>query len=145
MSAFSSKPYAAWQIFIKFILRIQSWLNVPLKTNLSCSVPWASSRPSRGSLLLSLGSEPFLVEPKDVHAAPAPGPSRSPAAPVTQPWLGALIPHACRFSPWVFSPAVSFFFRLSSPIRLQQTPPSLSPPVSAQGSLTASVRGSGHT
>ena len=51
-----------------------------------CGIQWATgSRPSRGSLLLSLGSEPFLFEPKDVHPAPAPGLPCSLTAPITQP------------------------------------------------------------
>ena len=96
-------------------------------------------------MLLSLGSEPFLFEPKDVNPPPAPGLPCSLTGPMTKPRLGALSPQVCGFSSWVFSPAISFFSTLSSLIRLQQTPSSLSPPISAQGSLTYSViRGSGH-
>ena len=66
-------------------------------------------------------------------------------APVTQPWLGALIPHVCCFSSWVFSPAISFFFTLSFPSDSSRLHPRSAHPVSALGSLTSSViRGSGH-
>ena len=116
---------------------------VPLSPRLLLC-PWASSRPSRGSLLLSLGSEPFLFEPKDVHLLWLRASLLSDSA-RNEALTGSSYSSCLLFSILGLFSCYFLLLYTQLPIRLQQNPSSLSPPISAQGSLTSSViRDSGH-
>ena len=120
-------------------------MKVPLKTNLSYFVPWASSRPSRGSLLLLWAQSPFSLSPETstlLWPGGLPALWQRPRRSLDRERLSLM---------FVVSHPGSFL--LLFPSSIDSAPPSdssrLHPrsahPVSAQGSLTSSViRGSGH-
>ena len=132
VSCFSTKPAPAPPTSVTYSQEESAQSVVPLSPRLLlCPLGFLQAQP--GLLASVSGLRALSLWTQRRSPCSGPGASLLSDSAHDEALTGALILHVCCFPSWIFSPAISFFFTLSSAIRLQQTPSSLSPPSLSSG------------